>query len=89
MNKQNEFKLIFTGRNEVVAKVMFLQACVCPRGGGVSASVHAWMPCPPSPDQAEPDLHLFGYRPSFFMQFQVFVPNKLNISAQCAQYTWY
>ena len=25
---------IFTGRNEVVAKVMFLQVCVCPRGGG-------------------------------------------------------
>ena len=24
---------IFTGRNEVVAKVMFLQVCVCPQGG--------------------------------------------------------
>ena len=32
---------IFTVRNEV-AKVMFLQACVCPHGG-VSASVHAGM----------------------------------------------
>ena len=27
-------KLAITGRNEVVAKVMFLQVCVCPRGGG-------------------------------------------------------
>ena len=36
---------IFTGRNEVVAKVMFLKACVCPQGGGrVSASVHALVP---------------------------------------------
>ena len=26
--------MIITGRNEVVAKVMFLQVCVCPRGGG-------------------------------------------------------
>ena len=25
---------IFTGRNKVVAKVMFLQVCVCPQGGG-------------------------------------------------------
>ena len=45
---------IFTGRNEVVAKVMFLQVCVCPQGGGgrVSASVHAGMPYPP--DEAAP-----------------------------------
>ena len=42
---------IFTGRNEVVAKVMFLQVCVCPQGGRVSASVHAGMPYPP--DQAD------------------------------------
>ena len=28
------FSCIITGRNEVVAKVMFLQVCVCPRGGG-------------------------------------------------------
>ena len=27
---------IITGRNEVVAKVIFLQACVCPRGGVLS-----------------------------------------------------
>ena len=38
---------IITGRNEVVAKVMFLQVCVCPQGGRVSASVHAGMPYPP------------------------------------------
>ena len=42
---------LFTGRNEVVVKVMFLQVCVCPQGGRVSASVHAGMPDPP-PDQA-------------------------------------
>ena len=39
--------IVFTGRNEVVAKVMFLQVCVCPQGGRVSASVHAGMPYPP------------------------------------------
>ena len=41
---------------------MFLQVCVCPRRGRVSASVHAGMPYPPpppgtrqtSPDQADP-----------------------------------
>ena len=38
---------LITGRNEVVAKVMFLQVCVCPQGGRVSASVHAGMPYPP------------------------------------------
>ena len=38
---------IVTGRNEVVAKVMFLQVCVCPQGGRVSASVHTGMPYPP------------------------------------------
>ena len=38
--------LFITVRNEV-AKVMFLQACVCPHGGGVvSASVHAEIPHP-------------------------------------------
>ena len=41
---------IFTGRNEVVAKVMFSQECVCPQGGRVSASVHAGMPTPPGAD---------------------------------------
>ena len=39
--------VIFTVRNEV-AKVMFLQACVCPHGGRVSASVHAGIPPPRS-----------------------------------------
>ena len=54
-------KYLVTGRNEVVAKVMFLQVCVCPRGGGgrVSASVHAGMPYPPASgrpprDQTDP-----------------------------------
>ena len=28
----SHFPLFFTGRNEVVAKVIFLQASVCPRG---------------------------------------------------------
>ena len=36
---------IFTVRNEV-AKVMFLQASVCPQGEGVSVSVHAGIPHP-------------------------------------------
>ena len=45
---------IITGRNEVVAKVMFLQVCVCPQGGRVSASVHAGMPYPSPPDQTDP-----------------------------------
>ena len=29
-----KYEYIITGRNEVLAKVIFLQACVCPRGGG-------------------------------------------------------
>ena len=54
---------IITGRNEVVAKVMFLQMSVCPQGGRVSASVHAGMPtpqppsgqaCPPGPGRHPP-----------------------------------
>ena len=41
---------IFTGRNEVVAKVMFLQASVIlSTGGGVSDSVHVGIP-PPGAD---------------------------------------
>ena len=41
---------MITGSNEVVAQVMFLQVCVCPQGGRVSASVHAGMPDqPPGP----------------------------------------
>ena len=54
-NRPNVY--IFTGRNEVVAKVMFLQVCVCPQGGRVSASVHAGMPYPPrwrTPPDGEP-----------------------------------
>ena len=42
--------LIFTGRNEVVAKVMFLQVSVCPQGGEgacLSACWHAIAPPPP------------------------------------------
>ena len=50
MLKHNSW--LITGRNEVVAKVMFLQVCVWPQGGRVSASVHAGMPDPP--DQADP-----------------------------------
>ena len=43
-----------TGRNEVVAKVMFYRCVSVHRGGGgrVSASVHAGMPDPP--DQTDP-----------------------------------
>ena len=49
---------IFTVRNEV-AKVMFLQASVCPQGEGVSVSVHAGIPHPlgadiPPPEQTTP-----------------------------------
>ena len=45
---------IITGRNEVVAKVMFLHVCVCPQGGRVSASVHAGMTDPPEPGRHPP-----------------------------------
>ena len=53
---------IITGRNEVLAKVMFLQVCVCPQGGGgegvcLSACWDA-IPPPglgrPPPDLADP-----------------------------------
>ena len=57
---------IFTGRNEVVAKVMFLQVCVCPQGGeGVCLSacwdaIPPWMENPPgtrqTPQMEEPRL---------------------------------
>ena len=33
-SKQLARRHIFTGRNEVLAKVIFSQACVCPQGGG-------------------------------------------------------
>ena len=46
---------IFTGRNEVVAKVMFLQVCVCPRGEGVCLSA-CWdaRPNPPPRPREKP-----------------------------------
>ena len=34
---------------------MFLQVCVCPQGGRVSASVHAGVPYPPGTRQIPPD----------------------------------
>ena len=41
------FVSFITGRNEVVAKVMFYRHLwFCPRGGGVSASVHVGIPPP-------------------------------------------
>ena len=40
--------IIITGRNEVVAKVIFLHLSVILFTGGVSASVHAEIPPPPS-----------------------------------------
>ena len=46
---------VFTIHNEV-AKVMFLQMCVCPQGGvGVSASVHAGIPTPLGADPPRAD----------------------------------
>ena len=46
---------IFTGRNEVVAKVMFLQVCVCPRGGvSLSACWDQADPPPPGPGRHPP-----------------------------------
>ena len=41
--------ILVTGCNKVVAKVMFLQVCVCPQGGRVSVSVYAGMPDSPPP----------------------------------------
>ena len=38
---------IISGRNEVVAKVIFLHLSVILFTGGVSASVHAGIPLPP------------------------------------------
>ena len=45
-------KYFITGRNEVVAKVMFLQVCVCPRGGGCLPQ--CMLGCQTPPDQAPP-----------------------------------
>ena len=50
-------KYFITGRNEVVAKVMFLQVCVCPRGGGCLPQCMLGCQTPPGPgtppDQAD------------------------------------
>ena len=59
-DNQNFF-LFLTGRNEVVAKVMFLQVCVCPQGGG-GCLPQCMLGChtpprwrnPPPLDQADP-----------------------------------
>ena len=52
---------IFTGCNEVVAKVMFLQVCVCPQGGGCLPQCMLGCQTPPRPgnppDQADPPRH--------------------------------
>ena len=43
--------VVFTGRNEVVGKVMFLlEFVILFTGGGMSASVHAGIPHPPEAD---------------------------------------
>ena len=47
------FSHIITGRNEVVAKVMFLQVCVCPRGGGCLPQCMLGCHTPPQ-DQGDP-----------------------------------
>ena len=56
MKKKNPevYFFLFTGRNEVVAKVMFLQVCVCPRGGGESVCLSACWDAIPPRDQADP-----------------------------------
>ena len=45
--------ILVTGRNEVVAKVMFLQVCVCPQGGGCLPQSMLGCQTPPQ-DQGEP-----------------------------------
>ena len=50
----SSFTVVITGRNEVVAKVMFLQVCVCPRGGGVCLTAY-WDAIPP-PDGEPPQM---------------------------------
>ena len=47
-------KVIFTGRNEVVAKVMFLQVCVCPQGGGCLPQCMLGCHTPPGPGRPTP-----------------------------------
>ena len=49
--------MIFTSRNEVVAKVMFLQVCVCPQGGGCLPQCMLGCHSPPwmmNPPEREP-----------------------------------
>ena len=43
---------VITGRNEVVAKVMFLQVCVCPQGGGCLPQ--CMLECQTPQDKADP-----------------------------------
>ena len=50
MSHKDDSCLIFTGRNKVVAKVIFLHLSVILFTGGVSASVHAGIPHPPGAD---------------------------------------
>ena len=56
-SQQSTFKpitCVFTGRNEVVAKEMFLQVCVCPQGWeGVCLSA-CWDATPPGTRQTPP-----------------------------------
>ena len=65
INSVKIFFSLFTGRNEVVAKVMFLQVCVCPQGGGCLPQCMLGCHTPPGwrnppldgeppPDQADP-----------------------------------
>ena len=49
-----EFSVLITDRNEVVAKVMFLQVCVCPQGGGCLPQCMLGCQTPPPRDQADP-----------------------------------
>ena len=52
---------VFTGRNEVVAKAMFLQVCVCPQGGGclpqcmLGCQTPQTRQTPPQPGRHPPD----------------------------------
>ena len=50
------FLKLITGRNEVVAKVMFLQVCVCPRGGGCLPQCMLGCHAPPPPDGGTPRM---------------------------------
>ena len=53
--KSGHLRHVFTGRNEVVAKVMFLQVCVCPQGGEEGVCLSAcWDTRPPRPGRENP-----------------------------------